>query len=110
TPADLRREILGHSSYEVELAGDVHNLAPLLAQIEPSLKIATTGEPDGAGFRRVTLTSERDDELGEPLLRALATQNFRLRSFNRAQPTLEDVFLAATRRSWDVRSEDLRRK
>ena len=41
-------------------------------------------------------------ELGEPLLRALLAQNFRVRALNRAHPTLEDVFLAATRRSWDV--------
>ena len=47
--------------------------------------------------------------VGEPLMRALLTQSYRLRSFSRTQSTLEDVFLAATRRSWDVRSDDLRR-
>src|SRR3954466_9765815 len=30
TPADLRREILGHSTYRVEIAGDTTSLTPLL--------------------------------------------------------------------------------
>lgn len=110
TPADLRREILGHSTYEVELAGETAALPPLLASIEPTLKIKDESAPDAAGFRRLTLTTEREEELGEPLLRALVAQNFRLRRLNRSQSTLEDVFLAATRRSWDVRSDDLRKR
>ncbi|ACB73378.1 ABC transporter ATP-binding protein [Opitutus terrae] len=102
TPADLRREILGHSNYELEIAGDTSALPPLLAAIEPTLRISAESATDAAGFRRVTLTTDREDEIGEPLLRALTAQNFRLRSFSRAHSTLEDVFLAATRRSWDV--------
>ena len=107
TPADLRREILGHSTYHVELAGDAAGLPALLATVEPTLAVTAQGEPDAGGFRRFTLTTDSNDELGETLLRALAPA-YRLRSLNRGQSTLEDVFLAATRRSWDVRSEDLR--
>ena len=80
----------------------------LLANVEPTLRITATTEPDAAGFRQFTLTTEREDELGEPLLRSLAP-SYRLRSLSRVQSTLEDVFLAATRRSWDVRTEDLRK-
>jgi ABC-2 type transport system ATP-binding protein len=109
TPADLRREILGRSTYQLELAGDLAALPALLATVEPTLQLTAQGEPDVAGFRTLTLTTERDEELGEPLLRALAAQSYRLRSLSRAHPTLEDVFLAATRRSWDVKSEDLRK-
>jgi ABC-2 type transport system ATP-binding protein len=107
TPSDLRREILGHSTYQLELAGDAAALPGLLAAVEPTLRITAQGEPDAGGFRPFTLTTERNDELGEPLLRALTAQHFRLRRLSRANPTLEDVFLAATRRSWDVKSDDL---
>jgi ABC-2 type transport system ATP-binding protein len=110
TPATLRREILGHSTYELELAGDAARLPALLAEIDPSLKVTAEGAADGEGFRRVTLTTERDDELGERLLGALTGAGYRLRSLSRAHSTLEDVFLAATRRSWDVRTEDLRKR
>ena len=82
----------------------------MLTSVEPSLKVTKESVPDANGFRHLTLTTEREDELGESLFNALASQNVRLRSLSRAQSTLEDVFLAATRRSWDVRSEDLQKK
>jgi ABC-2 type transport system ATP-binding protein len=102
TPADLRREIFGHATYHLELAGDVAALPATLARVEPSLQTTASGEPGPDGFRRITVTTPRPDELGEPLLAALVTDRFRVRSLAREQPTLEDVFLAATRRSWDA--------
>ncbi|HWA84981.1 MAG TPA: ABC transporter ATP-binding protein [Opitutus sp.] len=108
TPADLRREVLGHCNYELELAGDTTALPELLKSVEPTLRLTGEANPDREGFRRLTLTTERDDDLGEPLLRALIP-SYRLRSISRTHSTLEDVFLAATRRSWDVRSEDIRK-
>ncbi len=102
TPADLRREIFGHATYHLEVSGDVAALPATLARVEPTLEAATTGEPGPDGFRRLTLTTRRADELGEPLLAALVADRFRVRALAREQPTLEDVFLAATRRSWDA--------
>ncbi len=102
TPADLRREIVGHSTYHIELAGDSTALPAVLAAIAPSLRIKTETDPDPTGFRKATLTMDGDAEFGEVLLRALLAQNFRVRALSRAHPTLEDVFLAATRRSWDA--------
>ena len=110
TPADLRREVLGRSSYQLEIAGDTTSLPPLLAAIDPTLQVSAEGDPDAEGFRRITLSTENDGELGESLLRTLGAQPFRLRALSRSNPTLEDVFLAATRRSWDVKSDDLRKK
>ena len=102
TPAELRREILGHSNYELEVAGDLAALPAALTAIEPTLQIQSQTEPDPAGFVRVRLRTERDDEFGEALLTALLERKFRIRGLSRAHPTLEDVFLAATRRSWDA--------
>jgi ABC-2 type transport system ATP-binding protein len=109
TPADLRREILGRSSYQAEVAGDLTTLPALLAVVEPSLRLADTSEPDPLGFVTLTLTTASDTALGEPLLRVLADAGLRVRALSRAHPTLEDVFLAATRRSWDVRSDPPRK-
>ncbi len=104
TPADLRREVFGQSRYDLELAGDIDAALPsALSAVEPSLALAETGEPDATGFRRLTLTSSRDDDLGEPLLRALsADPRFRVRALRRVQPSLEDVFLVATKRGWET--------
>ena len=102
TPAHLRREIFGHSTYKLQLSGSVDTLSAEIAGIDPSFRVTEQTEPDGDGFRNVTLTTSRDDELGETLLRTLLAKDLRVRALTRAHPTLEDVFLAATRRSWDA--------
>jgi ABC-2 type transport system ATP-binding protein len=102
TPGDLRRELFGHSTYQLQAAGDLAGLPAHLATLDPTLTITTQGEPGADGFRTITLATGRDDDLGEALLRTLLTQQIRVRALNRMQPTLEQVFLAATRRSWDV--------
>ncbi|MET0262212.1 MAG: ABC transporter ATP-binding protein, partial [Rariglobus sp.] len=104
TPADLRREVFGQTRYHLEIAGDTAaSLPPALTQVEPTLHIASASEPDEGGFRKLVLTSAREDDVGEHLLRALAGDGrFRVRSLNRAQPSLEDVFLAATKRGWET--------
>jgi len=109
TPEELRRSVIGHSHYELEAAGDPSRLSEACGACDESLQIEAHGEPDATGFRRWLLTTKREDPLGEGLLKTLGEAGFRVRSLSRSQPTLEDVFLAATRRSWDVTAEDLKR-
>lgn len=106
SPSELRQEIFGHTSYLMEIAGDVAALDLHLPAVEPTLKVVSTGNPDHEGFCAVTLMAKSAAELGESLLRILIAQGYRIRSLGRIQPTLEDVFLAATRRSWDARLPD----
>lgn len=102
TPAELRKEILGRTSYEIEAFGDIAQVPAALAEIDPTLRVESDEPIDADGFRRVRLTTARDDEVGETILQRLLSNGLRVRAINRAHPTLEDVFLAATRRSWDV--------
>ena len=102
TPADLRREILGRSAYIVDLAGEPALLPGALAAFAPSVQVSAQGEPGADGFREVTLATDSPEEIGERLLAALLGAGLRVRGLSRAHPTLEDVFLAATRRSWDA--------
>jgi ABC-2 type transport system ATP-binding protein len=106
SPADLRHEIFGSTSYRVELAGETEPLAARLKEIEPTLKLAALGECGADGFCTATLVTESAADLGEKLLSALPALGYRIRSLGRTQPSLEDVFLAATRRSWDARLPD----
>lgn len=100
TPAELRREIFGRTTYQLELAGD--GVTGLLAAVDPGLRMEMEGEPDSEGFRLIRLTTDQSEDIGERLLRILPAHGLRIRSLARSNPTLEDVFLAATRRSWDV--------
>ncbi|HEU5080281.1 MAG TPA: ABC transporter ATP-binding protein [Opitutaceae bacterium] len=103
TPSELRREILGHSLYRLEIAGDLSGLNNVFTAIEPTLKISDKSEPDVFGFTTLQLATERDEPLGEELLRALTSDSrYRVRALARVHPTLEDVFLAATKRTWDL--------
>ena len=106
SPAELRHEIFGHTSYRLEFAGDISALGAQLTAIEPTLKVATVGDCGPDGFCVATLMTNTSDELGEKLLAALPAAGYRVRSLSRTQPSLEDVFLAATRRSWDARLPD----
>jgi ABC-2 type transport system ATP-binding protein len=106
SPAELRHQIFGHTSYRLELAGDTACLADRLPPIEPSLKVATLGDCGPDGFCVATLMTEAEADLGEKLLQALPALGYRVRALSRTQPSLEDVFLAATRRSWDARLPD----
>jgi len=108
SPAELRHEIFGHTTYRVEIAGDLSVLTEHVTGIEPTLKIVSTDESNPDGFALVTLVTEARDDLGERLLHTLPALGYRLRSLGRTQPSLEDVFLAATRRSWDARLPDKR--
>ncbi len=102
TPAQLRREILGRTAYHLEVAGDTTGMPEVLAGIDAGLSVEAEGEPDEGGFRRIRLSSTLEADIGERLLETLQRRKLRIRSLSREHPTLEDVFLAATRRSWDV--------
>ena len=102
SPAHLRREILGQSSYQLEIAGDLATLPAVLTGVDPALVVSDRQPIDGTDFHRVAVAAERNDDGGEALLAALMRHGFRVRAFSRKQPTLEAVFLAATRRSWDA--------
>jgi ABC-2 type transport system ATP-binding protein len=106
SPAELRREIFGHTSYRLELAGDRAGLAAALAGLDPTLRVAEVGDCGPDGFCAVTVTTRDESDLGERLLLALPAGGFRVRALERVLPSLEDVFLTATRRSWDARLPD----
>ena len=106
SPAELRHEIFGQTSYRLELTGDLVALPAHLTRIEPTLKTVSIGEPSIDGFAGITLMTEATTDLGEKILQDLPLQGYRIRSLSHTQPSLEDVFLAATRRSWDARLPD----
>lgn len=102
-PAALKRELFGRARYDLALAGESADLAAMLAEIDSTLEITSETMPDNEGFKSFVLNADTDEDFSESLLTNLARdKRFRLRALSRAHPTLEDVFLAATKRSWDI--------
>jgi hypothetical protein len=58
SPAELRHQIFGQTSYRVELAGDTAALPVLLRDAEPSLRVAALGECGPDGFCVATPATE----------------------------------------------------
>ncbi len=107
TPDDLRREFLGRANYRVEIAGEIDTLRATLDALHPGLALDVVDVADANGFATYEITSPDSADLGEQLVRELATASgLRLRSCARTEASLEHVFLAATRRSWDATLED----
>lgn len=99
TPAALRREFIGRTAYRVVLKEQV-------AGIEEALR-AVAGEgaaistvPGDSGQVRCRVDVDRDDLGAEFIARLSAIAGGKLVEVAREVPSLEDIFLAATRRSW----------
>ena len=102
TPSALRQEFLGTNRYELEVAGDPAALGAILTAIDPGLDVEKAGDPDADGYRTLVFTAPAGDPR-EALWTALGRdERFRVRALGKTRHTLEDVFLAATRRSWDA--------
>jgi ABC-2 type transport system ATP-binding protein len=104
TPDKLRTEFINRTGYELEVHGE---LAAVRRALEPLGDGSTIepgeGAPDAEGFYVVSVQTGASRDHGEQILALLArTQDVRVRSLTRHQATLEEVFLAATRRSWET--------
>lgn len=109
TPRNLRLEFVPGARYLAQWAGDLMLLQNILAENAPDIRLEVgSGDPNQTNdFHDLILTAEKDKELGESLVRHLTSRNdFQLRSLHRQTATLEEVFMAATRRSWEVVMEN----
>ncbi len=107
TPDELRREFLGRATYRLEVAGEPAELRTTLEAMHPGLTLDTVDQADALGFATYEVSCADTDDLGEALVRTLATTpTLRLRACSRTEASLEHVFLAATRRSWDATLDD----
>lgn len=104
-PEALRHEFFPGSRYEAEIAGDPETLIQSMsaAGFECDLDDPATKEEASSDFRKVCLNFKNKDDLSEQLVKRItSTEGLRLKNFNSQPVKLEDIFLAATRRSWEV--------
>ena len=98
----LHKEFLESRSFQLEISGDVAQAQSVLEELPKVLKVEKADADDAEGFRTLIIESEKGALEGEDILKALTpVSDLTVRSLSSAKPTLEDVFMAATRRSWD---------
>ena len=104
TPSQLRKEFLLRTSYDLEVKGDIREVQMALASLTPKQQIEhSLDQPDKDGFYGVTVQLRSDRHYGEDILSAVnANPRLRIRAVRRREASLEEVFLAATRRSWEI--------
>ena len=106
TPRELRREYVGRTVYRLETNATVERIAEILDGVAPDLNVHAAEGPDAEGFTAFIIGTPGADDPGEEMLRRLtAAADVRVRMLGRERSTLEEVFLAATRRSWDLSME-----
>lgn len=99
-PRSLRKEFLPQSTYRIRVNREQAALRKVLARVHPDLTFQSAEErEDGYWEHRLLAPSELF--LTEPILEAMQADHASIREIARLQPTLEDIFMAATRRSWD---------
>ncbi len=101
TSASLREEFLPGNRFELEIQGQPSAVIETLQASGISaetLDIQTKKEH----ISKLSLRAEGDGELAPRLIAALSqSSEFTLRSLAPREPNLEEIFLAATKRSWE---------
>lgn len=111
TPNELRETFIDSTIYELEINGDLGDLRDSLKTVAANLDIAQFAEPDERGFSKVKIRIPGNHDYGEMLFSCLSDNPLiRARSLRMREAPLEDVFLAATRRSWETLDTDLAKK
>lgn len=102
TLSQMRKRYSLGASYHLKLKGEIRQIDSILPSIHASLKRVGTEPADEEGFHLVKLAAESPDDLGHAIISAIVSQPcLKLKECYRNEPDLEDVFLAATKRSWD---------
>ncbi len=108
TPQELRESFINSTIYELEINGSLADLRQSLKTLAANLDVDKFEEADERGFSKVTIRIPGNHDYGEMLFSCLSDNPLiRARSLRKRQAPLEDVFLAATRRSWETLDTDL---
>lgn len=106
TPASLRKEFIPGERYGVSLKADAELFGRLLSEIGEDFELADSSGPDADGYYSHTVKAPGGRNCGALLIGELSKDSsLGLREVSRREPGLEEIFMAATRRSWDETRE-----
>lgn len=106
--ASLHREFLPARRFKMEVAGNKQAIQKALEGVAKVTRVEPLERSAGSEFHAFEIEVEMNGPDGEDFLQVLnGVDSAKVRSLAPVEPTLEDVFMAATRRSWDEVSDPL---
>jgi len=100
TSQELRDEFLPGNRFTIEVKGSAEMVG--LALNEGGIDAAIIEQIAGNGSQKLVIRIESETLDGSDLISCLSKRSeFSLMSLSRSVPTLEEIFLAATKRSWE---------
>jgi ABC-2 type transport system ATP-binding protein len=106
TAEELRKQFLPGSRYRMEISGSRQDVMEALRRLGDlwEVKVQAEAEKD---FFSVNLVNPNNGQHGEAVLKQLVqSENIAIRQFQSVNPSLEDIFLTATRRSWELSGDE----
>ena len=98
----LRSEFVDSARYVLSIAGDSTGLLASIEALDPYLHGFTQKESRKDGIREIVFESSSREDLSERIMSTISRHpEARVRSLVRTESSLEDIFLAATKRTWD---------
>ena len=103
TPQELRGEFIRARTFRAATTAPAEKIAEAAGGRVSVEEIAAESGGEG-GMRVFEARVPAEEEIrGEAIVEALVRGGFAVRDFHEKRPTLEDIFIAATKRSYDVK-------
>lgn len=108
TPASLRDEFLPHNVYEVSAKVSEAQIADVISSLDCAFKLENYSKNESDSYADFLLKTDSRENLGAKIVAAFSENpSFALRRVNLKVPSLEDIFMVATRRSWEQSNDSL---
>lgn len=102
TSASLREEYIPAKAFRIKAKGELEGLIGELRSLDPEMEISALMEMDEDGFHEFSLKTLNPGIAGEQLLAVIQkNSSWVLREIAEVEASLEEIFLAATKRSWE---------
>ena len=98
TPHNLQAQLESNSGYEIEIAGKIEKIVPLLCAISGVTQVTVLDLDSVKQSNRhlLQISCANNTELGKDIAATIVQQDIELHEMRRTRPSLEDVFLKLT--------------
>lgn len=106
--SSLRKEFGLDNIYEISVKADCTALKGLIYNLDPNAHIITEQVEDD--FSEISFSSQYPSVFSEALVDRIQNASWKIKKIVYKEPTLEDIFIAATRPSWQVPLYNIRQE